>query len=262
MDIFSALAPYSELSAPAAWAFVATLARLSTFVFLLPGLGETSVPPRARLAAAASISLLLTPALLSDGFEPPSTVSGGAFMLAAEAVAGAVLGFSLRIGVYILQTVGAIAAQTMSLSQLFGPSLDAQQESPISTLLMMAGVALAVSAGLHVKAIAALIVSYEVLPVGVFPGAAYTGEWSVARTAYSFAAALSLAMPFVLLGFIYNLAIGAANRAMPQLMVAFVGAPAVTLVGLILLASTAPALLLLWGKMFDEILVSLIGGAG
>ena len=45
---------------------------------------------------------------------------------------------------------------------------------------------------------------------------------------------------------IYNVAIGVINRAMPQLMVAFVGAPAITAGGLILLVLTTPYLLSVW----------------
>ena len=40
--------------------------------------------------------------------------------------------------------------------------------------------------------------------------------------------------------------LGVINRAMPQLMVAFVGAPAITAAGLLLLALAAPILLDIW----------------
>ncbi|MFA5539020.1 MAG: flagellar biosynthetic protein FliR, partial [Gemmobacter sp.] len=41
-------------------------------------------------------------------------------------------------------------------------------------------------------------------------------------------------------------ALGVINRAMPQLMVAFIGAPALTAGGLILLAVLAPVMLTIW----------------
>ena len=106
-----------------------------------------------------------------------------------------------------------------------------------------------------------LIVSYDIMPLGAFPGTSETGEWAAERAAYSFAAALSLALPFVVVGFIYNLAIGAANRAMPQLMVAFVGIPAVTFAGMVLLAIAAPVILSVWLDMLQDILLTLTGGA-
>ncbi len=58
--------------------------------------------------------------------------------------------------------------------------------------------------------------------------------------AQAFALGFSLAAPFVIAGFAYNLALGAINRAMPQLMVAFIGAPAITAGGLLILMLAAP----------------------
>ncbi|OZA12754.1 MAG: hypothetical protein B7Y02_06935 [Rhodobacterales bacterium 17-64-5] len=53
---------------------------------------------------------------------------------------------------------------------------------------------------------------------------------------------------------IYNLALGAINRAMPQLAVSMVGAPALTLGGLALLAVATPLLLAVWLEAFQAFL--------
>jgi flagellar biosynthetic protein FliR len=45
---------------------------------------------------------------------------------------------------------------------------------------------------------------------------------------------------------LYNLALGAINRAMPTLMVSMVGAPALTLGSLALLAIATPVILAAW----------------
>ena len=70
--------------------------------------------------------------------------------------------------------------------------------------------------------------SYEILPMGLPVPAADVAAWGTARVAQAFALGFSLAAPFVIAAFAYNLALGAINRAMPQLMVAFIGAPAIT----------------------------------
>ena len=70
--------------------------------------------------------------------------------------------------------------------------------------------------------------------------AADVAAWGTARVAQAFALGFSLAAPFVIAGFAYNLALGAINRAMPQLMVAFIGAPAITAGGLLILMLAAP----------------------
>ncbi len=236
----------------------AIFTRISALAFFLPGLGERAVPIRIRLTIALSITVVLSPIFMTD-FSPPATLSHTAAILAAEAVSGALIGFSIRIAVFAIQTAGAIASQSLSLAQLFGSTFAFQPESPIANLLMFTAIVIAVSSGLHFQAINVLVVFYEIIPLGVFPGANETGEWAADRAAFAFSAALSLALPFVVLGFIYNLAIGAANRAMPQLMVAFVGIPAVTLAGMVLLAITAPVLLGVWLDMVREIINSLMG---
>ncbi|MEM8699663.1 MAG: flagellar biosynthetic protein FliR, partial [Pseudomonadota bacterium] len=53
--------------------------------------------------------------------------------------------------------------------------------------------------------------------------------------------------------------LGAINRAMPQLMVAFVGAPAITAGGLALLALAAPLILTLWLDRLDQALAFPLG---
>lgn len=257
MQFLESLTGLSTFSFPLVVTMLAVFARISAIVFFLPGLGEQMIPIRVRLASALAISLIVTPAIISS-ITPPTELIYAALAIAAEGVSGAFIGFSIRIAIFIVQTTGAIASQSLSLAQLFGASVDLQPETSISTLLTMTAIVLAVCSGLHFEIISVLIKSFVYIPFGIFPGADYTGEWAANRTAFSFVAALSLALPFVALGFVYNLAIGAANRAMPQLMVAFVGIPAITMAGLILLALSAPVLLETWMQMLHEILMTLL----
>ncbi len=262
MDFFplAALAPLREFSDGYVVLAAAIFTRLSALLFFLPGIGERMMPVRVRLIIALALMLVLLPAYAGD-FEAPQRPSLIAALFAAEAVSGALIGFSIRITVFAIQTAGAIISQSLSLAQLFGSNVSFDLETPISTLLMFAAIVMAVSAGVHFEAVNVLMMSYDIMPLGVFPGASAAGEWAAGRTAFAFSAALSLAFPFVVLGFIYNLAIGAANRAMPQLMVAFVGIPAVTFAGLVLLAASAPVILTVWLDMTREIIGEFLAAA-
>jgi len=262
MDFFplAALSQLRELSDGYVVLAVAIFTRLSALLFFLPGIGERMIPVRIRLMVALALMLVLLPAFAGD-YTAPARPSMIALLFAAEAVCGALIGFSIRIAVFAIQTAGSIMSQSLSLAQLFGSNISFDLETPISTLLMFAGVVMAVTAGIHFEAVSVLLMSYDIMPLGEFPGASATGEWAAGRTAFAFSAALSLAFPFVILGFIYNLAIGAANRAMPQLMVAFVGIPAVTFAGLILLAASAPVILTVWLEMTREIIAEFLASA-
>jgi flagellar biosynthetic protein FliR len=101
-------------------------------------------------------------------------------------------------------------------------------------------------AGLPVDAVRLIAGSYAALPVGLIPPAADAAAWATGAIARTFALAFALAAPFVILGLLYNFAIGLANRALPQLMVTFIGAPALSLGGLALLAVCLPVILSAW----------------
>lgn len=261
MDALSALSPLVEAGTPMIVLIGAVFTRISAVVFLMPGLGERAVPMRARLAAAVAMAMVLTPMVLTRAMTPPETIAGVVALYTAEFVSGALIGFAFRMMLFILQIAGAIIAQSVSLSQLFGPTVGFDSESPFAAILVMAGVAIAAASGLHVHAVGALADLYEILPFGQFPGAAETGEWTATRTGAALFKALALSSPFVILGFLYSLALAAASRAMPQLMAAFVGAPAVTLAGLGLFAAASPIILFDWLASFQRVLFDAFSGS-
>lgn len=217
--------------------------RVGAALALLPAFGEALVPLRVRLALAVAFTLVLLPAV---GPEAAAAFAAGPLrLLATETLAGLVLGLALRLTVMALQIAGTMAAQATSLAQLLGGA-GAEPQPAIAQLLLVSGLALAVMAGLHVRVVEAFLLSYEILPPGRLPGGADLGPWAVARVGQAFALAFTLAAPFAVAALVYNLALGVINRAMPQLMVAFVGAPALTLGALALLAAAAPGILELW----------------
>lgn len=260
MDFLASLSPIGEAGAPMIILIGAVFTRISAVVFLMPGLGERAIPARTRLAAAIAIAIVLTPMVLRADMTPPGAMAGVVALYIAEFMCGAIIGFALRMMIFILQVAGAIIAQSVSLSQLFGPTVGFDSESPFAAILVMAGVAIAAASGLHIHAVGALADLYETLPFGQFPGAAETGEWAASRTGAALLKALALSSPFVILGFLYSLALAAASRAMPQLMAAFVGAPAITLAGLGLFAAAAPIILFDWLASFQRVLFDVFSG--
>ncbi|WP_235971333.1 flagellar biosynthetic protein FliR [Palleronia pontilimi] len=220
--------------------------RLGAAMALLPAFGERMVPLRVRLVLTLAFTAIVTPAVAQDAV--PSQVLG--FALGTEVVIGLALGAILRLFVLGLQIAGSIAAQSVSLAQIFGTqAVDAMPA--IGHVITLSGLTIAVIAGLHLKVAEFLILSYELMPLGRFPEPEDLTSWGVARTAQAFGLGFTLAAPFVITSVIYNLALGAINRAMPQLMVAFVGAPAITAGGLILLALALPFMLQIWLSAMD-----------
>lgn len=219
---------------------VMTFLRVGAVMALLPAFGEQSVPARLRLVIALAFTAVVAPAVMDRH-------TGDAVLLPAlaEVLSGLLIGLSLRLLVLALQTAGAIAAQSASLAQLFATA-GAEPQPAFGTLFTLGGLALAVQAGLHVRAAELMILSYDLLPAGRIPAAADVATWGTAQGARALALALSLSAPFVIAAVLWNVALGVLNRAMPQLMVSFIGAPALSLGALVLLALVTPLLLPVW----------------
>jgi len=131
---------------------VAIFARMSLFIFLLPGIGEQSIPVRIRLTIAMGLTLLILPILLQPGMARPQTISAAAALIGKESIFGLFLGLSFRLMVFGLQIVGNIVAQSLSLSQVLGEGIATEPNTTISTILMLSGVTLLVTLNLHTEA--------------------------------------------------------------------------------------------------------------
>ena len=67
--------------------------------------------------------------------------------------------------------------------------------------------------------------------------------------------AIMLAWPFVAVNLLYNICLGFINKALPSLMVAFVGAPLMIGAGIILLALSIMGMLVVWEGRIPDIVV-------
>lgn len=224
--------------------------RIGAMMALLPAFGEQTIPARVRLGVALAFTAIVAPAV-ADRVAPLQ--EAGAWPFLTEVAAGLLLGMALRLFVHALQIAGTLIAQATSLSQLFG-GIDANPLPAVGTLLTIGGLALALASGLHVRVAEMAILSYDIFPAGRLPTGADVAGWGVGHVARMFALGFSIAAPFVVAALIYNLAMGVVNRAMPQLMVAFIGAPALTLGGLALMAVALPLGLALWLGAFNGFL--------
>ncbi len=243
-EVFDALAGLGLQGLAWMQGALVVMARVGAFFALLPAFGERVVPMRLRLALALAMTMIVAPAVL-PGLPGAAPAGDLAHVIVIEAAIGLAMGAGLRLFVFALQIAGTIAAQATSLAQFFGGA-GVDPQPAISQLLVMAGLALLVMAGLPERAAEFLILGYILLPPGLWPDAAALAAWGVAHVGHAFGLAFVLAAPFVIGSALYNLALGAINKAMPQLMVAFIGAPAITLASLALLMLAAPVMMSVW----------------
>jgi len=253
------LAPFLESAEASILVWFGIFVRVAATAFLLPGIGERAVPTRIKLGGAIALSLVVAPMVLGDMTNLAPSPGDIGRIVTTEALAGLFIGISIRLLIFVVQIGGTIAAQSLSVSQMFGGVAGPEPEPIISTLLTMAVITLALSAGLHVKVVLALAASYDIAPFGLALNATDLGHWASASGSAVFTMAVGLVLPFVILSFVYNISLGAINRAMPQLMVAFVGAPAIVGMGIGLLLLVIPVILHAWLDQLDIVLANPFG---
>ena len=227
------------------WQGAIVFLRVSAVTAMLPGFGEQYVSTRIKLAIALAFTFIVAPAL--PVFPQPDSLMHYVKFVVTESIIGLALGASIRFFVHVLQTTGSMAAQATSLSQVLG-GIGSEPMPAIGAVLLISGLALAMMMGLHVRVAEFLIYSYQMFPAGEFPDGSGLSEWGVYRVSSAFSLAFTLAAPFLIASVLYNLTLGVINRAMPSLMVAFVGAPVITFGGLFILMVASPMILKVWSE--------------
>jgi flagellar biosynthetic protein FliR len=255
-----ALAQLLGLSQEAIFAGFVVFLRVGATMSILPAFGEQSIPQRVRLVLTLGFTLIVAPAVFPVIQLAMTTKPLIGLYVAGEVLVGLLMGIGVRLFVLTLQVAGSIAAQSTSLSQIFGAA-GVDPQPAIGHLLVVSGLAVAVSMDLHVHVAAILVSSYDIFPPGSGFSSDLISQWGADRTAFAFSLAFSLAAPFVIASLIYNIALGVINRAMPQLMVAFVGAPAITAGGLLLLFVSMPIILTVWSNALMIFLADPFAGA-
>lgn len=217
---------------------LAILFRMAGLVSLIPLFGERAVPARVKFGIAFALTLIILPLV-----DTSVTVTLSVLMI--EVVTGAFLGVLLRLTMVALQTAGTIAAQATSLSQLFGGG--ASEPMPaLGHFLIVSALAVLALSGFQIYLVDMILISYDIFPMGVVITAAIFSETGLNAVAKSFDIAVALAAPFTIASLLYNFMLGAINKAMPQLMVALVGAPAITFLGMFLFLLASPLMLSTW----------------
>ena len=225
--------------------------RVAALTALLPAFGERSVSVRIKLVLALAFTMIVAPTVGPNISQ--IGLSNLPTLILSETLFGFLLGIGVRFLILSLQTAGTIAAQSTSLSQILGGA-SIEPVPAMGFILIIGAICLAVTTGLHVKAVELLILSYGFFPIGIFTPGSQVAEWGLNQTRRAFSLAFTLSAPFLILSLLYNLALGAINKAMPQLMVAFVGAPVITMGGLFLLCLTAPMMLAVWIEILNSYL--------
>ncbi|MEM1148820.1 MAG: flagellar biosynthetic protein FliR, partial [Pseudomonadota bacterium] len=200
--------------------FILTVARLSFVIILIPGIGEQMIPAQVRVYLLLGLSAAIS-GLGITNYVLPDTLTALGVVVITELLLSLFLGIGLRVVIWVLNIAGSVIAQSMGLAQPLGVALENEAQTATANLLSMAGAALLFSMNFHIQVISSWIELYDSIPVG---GVSWVAQAFLFDSLYAaFAFAILLAWPFVAMNLLYNVCLGFINKAMPQMMVAFVG---------------------------------------
>ena len=248
--------PFLDLMGPdlSYWVtqFVLTVARLSFVIMLMPGIGENMIPMQVRLYLLLGLAAAVSGLGITNYPIPDSTTDLG-LVVFTEVLLSLFLGIGLRVVIWALNIAGSVIAQSMGLSQPLGVALENEMQTATANLLSMAGAAVLFSMNFHLEVISSWIGLYETIPIG---GSSWISQAFLFDSIFAaFAFAVLLAWPFVAMNLLYNVCLGFINKAMPQMMVAFVGAPFLVGAGMFLLAVSIGAMLMVWQDQITRLIV-------
>jgi flagellar biosynthesis protein FliR len=224
--------------------FMLVFGRVGAMVMLLPGLGESNIPVRIKLAIAVLLTLIILPLHRADYHIDVQSMPALLVMMIHEIVVGVVLGATARVTLSALQVGGAVIAQQMGLG--FVTSVDptqGQQGVLIGNFLTMLGVTLLFATDSHFLVIAALNDSYAIFSPGQLVPSGDIAALATRAFAGAFKIGMQLAAPFLVFGLVFNIGLGVLARLMPQMQVYFVGVPLSILAGFLVFAFVLVAMM-------------------
>jgi flagellar biosynthetic protein FliR len=228
-------------------------ARVGAVVMLLPGIGETFVPARIRLALALILALSLGP-IASASLPPlPSTVGDMAAQVLHELLVGLMLGALTRFMLAALSVAGEIISlqTTLSFAQTANP-IQAQPGGAVASFLSILGLVLLFATDSHYLFIAAIARSYTLFAPAKHVLVQDAATVALQAATSSFALGVQLAAPLMVFALVFNVALGLVGRVMPQFQVFFAGAPLTLLAGLSVFALSLGTGMLIWLDRYRE----------
>jgi flagellar biosynthetic protein FliR len=222
--------------------------RVSAITFLIPGLSASYIPARYKLALAAIITASISGNIYQASSAQVLLYEPFWRDLIREVLYGLAVGITLRTGIFTLQIAGAIIAQSSSIAQIFGGSVSQDAQSTVSNILTISGIALLMATGFLTNLLTFLLQTYEWAPLSYPVERESLLTLTLEHISAGYVLAFQISMPFLALSLFYNITLGAINRAMPQLLVSFVGAPAIIAASIAMLVVSIETILDEWAN--------------
>jgi flagellar biosynthetic protein FliR len=242
-----------DLTALTVFHFFLLFCRLASAVMILPGIGEFTILPRARLMVGLSLSLAFFPMLLEKLPAIPADFLSTFLLIVGEIIIGLFIGGLARIIHSVLHIGGMIIAFQSSLaSALLFDATQGSQGSVFGNFLNILGLTLLLSTNLHYIMIQGLVESYTLFTPGMAPPVADFAAAAPRMLAQSFVVAVKIASPMIVVGLLLYLSAGMMSRLMPNMQVFFIMIPLQIVASFYVLSLTLSATMVWYLRHFEE----------
>lgn len=236
-----------------AWlaAFFWPFFRIMALVASAPLFGARGIPARVKVGVAFLLTILVAPLLPAMPNVQPASAQG-LLVLIQQLMIGYAMGLTMRLAFSAMEMAGHIIGLQMGLgfATFFAPQ-SAAQIPILGQFLGVMAMLLFLALNGHLMIIAALVESFNTLPIGISEAII---SWKALVLAGSniFSWGLVLSMPVLAALMLTNIALAVLTRAAPQLNIFAVGFPITLGIGFIVLAFSLPYFLPLFSGMVEH----------
>jgi len=204
-------------------AFALVLFRLTGLVLAAPVLASRYVPVRIRGALLVVLAAMVYPVVALPEYRQvtlPAALAGAV----SEVMIGAAIGLSLSLLLTGAEVVGEVVGQQagLALGRVFDPTIN-DETSVVGQIYAVVFTTIFLVAGGHRAAVAAVLDTYEVIPILSYGFESGVVLLLVEMLTAAFVLGIRLAAPVVIALFLTATALGFLSRTMPQLNILTVG---------------------------------------
>lgn len=204
--------------------FTLVLVRTSGLFLVTPIFGTPDIPIRVRALFAFALAVLISPTQWQAEVVFPHALPAYVVLLAGELFVGVILGMGVVILLTGIRMSGQMISQVagMALANVADPTFGGTA-SVFSRLLTLTATAVFVVLGGHRIVMAALLDTFQTLPLGGLGIPRELGDLTVTLLSQSFSLGVRAAAPCVTAVLLSTLVLGLIGRTLPQLNILAVG---------------------------------------
>ena len=225
-----------DFSSATVFCYFLIFCRISSSLFLIPGIGEVNIPSRIKLVLGFVITILIG-SLQKNLIPAPASAVEMMLIIISEISIGITFGLMGKIILSSVYIAGHSISSNIGLStaMMFDHN-HGDQSTNVGVFLGIIAVVIIMKLNLHVTIINVLIQSYETLPIGsFFKHYESFSELVIKVVVTAWNIGIRFSAPFIIASLLIYLGAGILSRLMPQLQIFFLLLPVQVLVGFIML---------------------------